>query len=158
MLSLHTRMQAIIKSKSLSIKSFSGESEARGSNCARIRRRPETGGHPASRSHAARAPRASRTVCCWGGSALCSAAVAGRDALPHLRYRAQLALGEARAEVLAHDPDLRAAGFLQALAAGVGQARIGPARVVVAGASVKQPVALEPVDEPRQAAARKLRV
>ena len=68
--------------------------------------------------------------------AACSAAVARRDALAHLSHHAELFLGEARDEVLAHDPHLRAAGFLQAFAAGIGDACICPARVVIARAAV----------------------
>src|SRR5262245_42413901 len=44
-----------------------------------------------------------------------SAAVAGRDAVPHVRQRAQLALGESREEVLSHHGQVSAARFLQAL-------------------------------------------
>ena len=44
----------------------------------------------------------------------------------------------------------------QALAAALGEAGIGAPRVVVAGAALQQPVALEAVDEPGQAAAREL--
>ena len=48
------------------------------------------------------------------------------------------------------------ASFFQALAPGRGQAGVGAAGVVFAGAALQQPVALEAIDEPREAAAREL--
>ena len=46
----------------------------------------------------------------------------------------------------------RDARFLQALAAGLGEAGVGAPGVVAAGAALEQPVALEAVDHPGQAA------
>src|SRR5439155_24866771 len=88
----------------------------------------------------------------------CSGAVTGRDALAHVRHRTQLTLGEQRDEVLPYDPHVRAPRLLQALAASVGETGVRPARVVIAGAAMKQAVALEPVGQARQPAALQLRL
>src|SRR2546423_9608465 len=85
-----------------------------------------------------------------------SAAVAGSDALPHLGHRLQLGWGEPRDELLTHERQVRSARLLQALATFGGKAGVGASRVVVARAAVEQAIALEPVDEPGQAAAREL--
>ena len=70
----------------------------------------------------------------------------------------ELGLGEVREEVLADDGQVRHARFLQALAPGVGEAGVGAAGVVFAGAALEQRLALEPVDQAREPAARELRL
>src|SRR5438034_9499983 len=65
-----------------------------------------------------------------------SAAVAGSYALPHVRQRAELGLGEMREEVLAHDRQVGYAGLFEALTAGLREAGIGAARVVIAGTAL----------------------
>ena len=83
-------------------------------------------------------------------------AAAGSDPLPHVRHQHELGLGEMREEVLADDEQMGAPRFLEADAARRRETGVGPARVVRAGAALEQLLALEPVDEPREPAAREL--
>ncbi len=61
-----------------------------------------------------------------------------------------------REEVLAHHRAVSPTGCLQALAATIGEAGIGATRVVFAAAPSQQLVALQPVHQACEAAARKL--
>src|SRR5437588_6048726 len=110
---------------------------------------------PPSRSARSGVTASTRELESWSGG---SEAVAGSDALPHVGERAQLLLGEAQEEVLAHDREVRAARLADAPAPRLRQAGEGAAGVVFAGAALQEVVALEAVDEPGQAAARKLRL
>ena len=60
--------------------------------------------------------------------------------------------------MLSDDRQMRAASFHQPLPAGLREARIGAAGVVLAGAALQQLLALQAVDQPRQPAARELRL
>ncbi len=61
-----------------------------------------------------------------------------------------------REEVLTYDRHVRAACLCEALAAEIGQAGVGAARVVLAGAALQQAVALEAVDQAGEPATREL--
>src|SRR5438309_2320807 len=85
-------------------------------------------------------------------------AAAGSDSLPGVGQQVELFLAEAREEVLAHDCEVRPARFGETFAAEIGEARERSARVLFAGAPRQEPLALESVDQPREPAARELRL
>ncbi len=97
--------------------------DARAARIDADRRAAETQSDPAAR--AVPEPPQPLQACMARRALPCSSAVAGRDALPHVRQQAQLALGEAREEVLPDHRQMRPARFHQPLAPGLRQAGVG---------------------------------
>ncbi len=123
-----------------------------------LRDTPQRGQEPPPAPEPLRERGAPRSIVAACSAAVRVGAVAGRDALPHVRQHAQLALGEAREEVLAHDRQMRPVLPRAGLARCRSGRRTSLARVLFAGTALQQLLALQAVHQPRQPAARELRL